>query len=166
LIDILYYILYDCIRFFPRPSSAGIERCDKEGDMNRRTMLATTLSLAAVLCGTPRAEAADRFGVIGVENATHVTIRLNHRWGNAQWGSDVLTPNEKKWYWWTFSHANEDKTPQFQVRFDSDLSPGTFYEKYDLQAYQAPAHEWDNAHKYIFRYDGNKKFIELYDEKK
>ena len=113
------------------------------------------------------ANAADRFGVIGVENSTKVVIRLQHRWGTSgAWASDTLPPGERKWYWWTFTKPNEDKTPQFQVRFDSDLSPGQFVENYDLTAYQAPAHEWVNAHKYIFRYDGGGKFIELYDEKK
>lgn len=128
--------------------------------------LATTLALAATLCNTPRAEAVDRFGVVGIENATQVTIRLNHRWGDAQWTLDVLAPGQRKWYWWTFSRPNEDRTPPFHVQFDSDLSPGKFVEKYDLRPYQASAHEWENAHKYIFRYDSGKKFIELYDEKK
>jgi hypothetical protein len=160
-----------CVAIAPTAWIACTPRIDtnnEEDDMTRTMILtlATASALAAALCNTPRAEAADRFGVIGIENATHVTIRLNHRWGNAQWASDVLPPRERKWYWWTFSHANEDKTPGFHVQFDSDLSPGTFVERYDLQPYQAPEHEWQNAHKYIFRYDGGQKFIELYDEKK
>jgi hypothetical protein len=141
----------------------------KEGDMIRTAILILATSLAATICNLPSAKAADRFGVIGIENATHVTIRLQHRWlekESTPWGSDVLAPGHRKWYWWPFSRPNEDKTPPFHVRFDSDLSPGTFVEKYHLNAFQAPAHEWENAHKYIFRYDGGGKFIELYDEKK
>ena len=64
-----------------------------------RTMtlaLAVPLALAAI-CGTPKAEAADRFGVVGIENATQVTIRLQHRWGDGQWTTDVLSPGGRKW---------------------------------------------------------------------
>jgi hypothetical protein len=56
-----------------------------------RTMtlaLAVPLALAAI-CGIPKAEAADRFGVVGIENATQVTIRLQHRWGDGQWTTDA-----------------------------------------------------------------------------
>ena len=128
-----------------------------------RTMIA---ALLLAITGAAVAVAADRFGVIGVENGTKVVIRMQHRWGDGQWTNDVLRPGERKWFWWEFKRANEDKTPRFHVRFDSDLSPGTFWENYKLQAYQAPDHEWASAHKYTYKYDGNtRKFIELYDEK-
>ena len=128
--------------------------------------LVAPLAVAATLCSTPYAEAADRFGVIGIENSTDVTIRLEHRWGNGPWNLDVLGPGHRKWYWHTYAFANEDKSPPFHVRFDSDLSPGRFMERYALTLYRAPAHEWSNAHKYIFRYEAGRRFIELYDEKK
>jgi len=32
---------------------------------------------------------------------------------------------------------------------------------YDLKKNAAPAHEWEDAHKYVFTYDGNRKFIDL-----
>ena len=129
-----------------------------------RTMIAALLFAAIT---STIAVAADRFGVIGVENGTKVVIRMQHRWGNGEWQSDVLGPGQRKWFWWEFKRANENQTPRFHVKFDSDLSPGHFWENYDLKAYQAPDHEWVNAHKYIFKYDGNaRKFIELYDEKR
>ena len=111
------------------------------------------------------AVAADRFAVIGIENSTHVNVRYQHRWGEGNWGNDALAPGERKWYWHEFKFANEDKNPPFHMRFDSDLSPGTFVEKYHLIGYSAPDHNWDMAHKYIFKYDRSKNFVDLFDER-
>jgi hypothetical protein len=135
--------------------------------MIRKMSLTAVIPLAfcANFFGSPNVEAADRFGVVGIENATNVTVRLQHRWGDGQWATDVLSPGGRKWYWWEYRQANEDKSPPFNVRFDSDLSPGRFYEKYDLGKYRAPDHDWNSAHKYVFKYNGNHSFIELFDQK-
>ena len=107
--------------------------------MNWMTKLAfgLLLSLSALAGSAPQSHAADRFGVVGIENTTHVTVRFQHRWGDRSWNEDVLAPGAKKWFAWEFSHAGEDMTPTFHVKFDSDLSPGKFFESYRLQAYQA-----------------------------
>ncbi len=135
--------------------------------MKRRMIvaLAALVVLATVLCTPPKADAADRFAVVGIENATHVTIRLQHKWGDEQWKMDVIAPGNRKWYWWTYSRPNEDRSPPFHVRFDSDLSPGQFVENYNLKKRAAPDHTWNFAEKYIFRYDRSKNFIELYPER-
>jgi hypothetical protein len=127
--------------------------------------LAARLAIAAALFGAIEAAAVDRFAVVGIENGTQVTIRLEHKWGNAPWSLDVLGPGQRKLFWHTFATANEDRSPPFNVRFDSDLSAGKFEEGYHLTLYGAPAHEWDNAHKYVFKYDAGRKFVELYDQK-
>jgi hypothetical protein len=108
--------------------------------------------------------AANRFAVVGVENGTHVTIRLQHKWGDGNWRTDVLRPGGRKWFWHEYSRANENHSPAFRVRFDSDLNPGeVFHINYALKKNAAPAHEWENANKYIFRYDGNRNYIDLFD---
>jgi len=115
---------------------------------------------------TNTAEAANRFAVVGIENTTHVTIRLQHKWGDGQWKRDVLPPGGRKWFWWTYAHANDNRSPRFHVRFDSDLHPGkVFTIDYDLKKNAAPAHEWENAHQYVLRYDGNRNYIDLYDKR-
>lgn len=53
----------------------------------------------------------------------------------------------------------KDRSPVFHVRFDSDIAPGQFVEKY-----RAPVNDWQHAHKHVFRFDGGRRFIELYDE--
>jgi hypothetical protein len=59
--------------------------------------------------------------------------------------------------------ARTNRSPTFRVQFDSDLSPGKiFYIPYELKKNAAPAHEWENARRYTFRYDGSTKFIDLH----
>jgi hypothetical protein len=130
-------------------------------------MVASTLllMLGLVLWAPGDAAATERFAVIGIENSTHVTVRYQHRWGDKAWSNDVLSPGQKKVHAHEFSSPNEDRNPPFHVRFDSDLSPGQFVEKYHLRAFAAPDHSWDFAHKYIFQYDRSKNFIDLFDER-
>ena len=128
--------------------------------------LLVTLALAATPLIPATAEAASRYAVVGVENTTHVTIRMQHRWGDGDWRTDVLTPGERKWFWWTYGHANENSSPRFHVRFDSDLHPGQIFTiDYDLRKNAAPVPEWAYAHQYAFRYDGNRNYIDLYDRR-
>jgi hypothetical protein len=110
--------------------------------------------------------AANRFGVVGVENGTHVTIRMHHKWGDdGSWAVDVLQPGARKWFWQTYDRANENRSPKFHVQFDSDLNPGKLFSiNYDLKKNAAPAHEWENAHKYVFKYDGTRNYIDLYQQ--
>jgi hypothetical protein len=112
------------------------------------------------------ADAANRFAVVGVENATHVTIRVQHKWGDGEWKTDVIRPGQRKWFWWTYRHANDNHSPRFNVKFDSDLQPGkVFTINYHLKKNAAPAHDWEDAHQYVFRYDGNRNYIDLYDKR-
>ena len=135
----------------------------------RRTLilgLGATLALAATPFSLAKVEAATRYAVVGIQNTTHVTVRMEHRWGDGQWKLDVLPPGERKWFWWTYRHANENSSPRFHVRFDSDLHPGKrFTIDYDLKKSAAPAPSWEYAHKYLFRYDGARKYIDLFDQR-
>ena len=133
--------------------------------MIRKILTPTFLLILGLALLEPRdAAATDRFAVIGIENATHVTIRYQHRWGNGGWSNDVLAPGQKRLHSHEFKFANEDKNPPFHVKFDSDLTPGKFWEKYHLKANAGPDHAWNFAHKYIFQYDRSKNFIDLFDE--
>jgi len=127
-----------------------------------RAMLALLVIVAADIVAM-RADAANRFAVVGVENSTHVTIRLYHKWGDGAWQQDVIPAGGKKWYWYTYANANDNRSPQFHVSFDSDLNPGKIFAiNYDLAKNAAPAHDWEDAQKYVFKYDGNRNYIDLY----
>lgn len=131
--------------------------------MISRRMSIALVTLLVVATGVT-VVAANRFAVVGIENGTHVTIRLQHKWGDGAWRSDVVRPGGRKWFWHEYDRANENRSPRFHVRFDSDLNPGeVFTINYDLKKNAAPAHEWENAHKYVFRYDGHRKYIDLLD---
>ena len=127
--------------------------------------LAALVVLATVFCTPPKAYATNRFAVVGIENATHVTIHIQYKWGGKPWKKDVIAPGHRKYYWWTYSRPNENKSPRFRVWFDSDLSGRRFIETYNLKKRAAPDHTWNFAEKYIFRYDRSKNFIELYHKK-
>jgi hypothetical protein len=132
------------------------------GAVSHTTFIAA-VTLLVVTAGITLA-AASRFAVVGVENGTQVTIRLQHKWGDGAWRTDVLRPGARKWFWHEYDRANENRSPAFRVRFDSDLNPGEMFQiNYALKKNAAPAHEWENAHKYVFRYDGNRNYIDLYD---
>ena len=130
--------------------------------ISRKLFLAAVALLIAAAGIT--VAAANRFAVVGVENGTQVTIRLQHKWGNGEWRTDVLRPGYKKWFWREDDHANQNSSAPFHVRFDSDLNPGQMFSiNYALKKNASPAHEWANAHKYIFRYDGTRNYIDLYE---
>jgi hypothetical protein len=140
----------------------------EEAQMIRSSLMAliAPVAIAAGMFAPSKAEAAERYAVVGIENTTKNTINLQHKWGDGKWHTDVLKPGEKKWYWWTYEFANEDKSPPFHVRFDSDLKPGEVFEiGYHLKKNAAPAPDWKYAHKYIFKYDGDRKYIDLYELK-
>jgi hypothetical protein len=136
------------------------------GVISRRAFVAMVALMVLVASGftANTAEAANRYAVVGVENATHVTIRLQHKWGDSgTWTMDAVQPGGKKWFWWTYKAANDNHSPKFHVKFDSDLQPGNVFPiNYDLKKNAAPAHEWDNASQYVFKYDGNRNYIDLY----
>ena len=126
-----------------------------------RNAFIAAIALLVAAAGATLA-AANRFAVVGIENGTHVTIRLQHKWGDGTWMTDVLRPGGRKWFWHEYSRANENRSPKFHVRFDSDLNPGdVFHINYALEKRAAPAHDWEDANKYVFRYDGNRKYIDL-----
>jgi hypothetical protein len=127
-----------------------------------RAAFLALISMLTLSGGLVVVVAANRFAVVGVENGTHVAIRMQHKWGDGPWASDVLQPGGRKWFWHTYDRPNEDRSPTFRVQFDSDLSPGKVFNiPYELKKNAAPAHEWENARRYIFRYDGGTKFIDL-----
>src|SRR5687767_829363 len=95
-------------------------------ELSRRApgQMGALVGLMATGLVTNTVQAANRFAVVGVENGTHVTIRMYHKWGNGEWKTDVIRPGGRKWFWQTYDHANENRSSKFHVKFDSDLQPG------------------------------------------
>lgn len=137
--------------------------------MVRSTLLALVApaALAVTLFSPGAAEAANRFAVTGIENKSTHTITYQYKWGADPWHTATLKPGETRLHWWTYDKANENKSPDFRVRFDSEFDPKQkpFFIEYKLKRSAAPAHDWEDAHKYVFKNDGNKFFVDLYEKK-
>ncbi len=133
--------------------------------MFRTTLLALAapIALAATLFSPNTAEAANRFAVTGIENKSTHTVIYSVKWGDGAWHKVTLKPGERWLHWHTYAKANENKSPSLTIRFDSEFDPNMkpFFIEYALKRSAAPAHDWEDAHKYVFRNDGNKYFIDL-----
>ncbi len=129
--------------------------------------LAAPVALVATMFSPGTAEAANRFAVTGIENKSTHTITYSYKWGNDPWHTATIKPGEQRLHWWTYDKANENHSPDFHVRFDSEFDPKQkpFFISYKLKRSAAPAHDWEDAHKYVFKNDGNKFFVDLYEKK-
>jgi hypothetical protein len=137
--------------------------------MVRSTLLALAapLALTAAMFSPGTAEAANRFAVTGIENNSTHTITYSYHWGDGAWKTVTLKPGTRELHWWTYSKANENHSPELHVKFDSEFDPQQkpFFITYKLKRSAAPAHDWEDAHKYTFKNDGNKFFVDLYEKK-
>ena len=123
-------------------------------------------ALALALAATS-ATAATRYAVIAVENATNnATVGMSFRWGEGEWKTRRLKPGERHYFCHKFDKPNENKNPPFHIKFDSDVRPGEYVERYHLKALAAADCGFEQGHKYKFKYEVKGKFVELYDEHK
>jgi hypothetical protein len=111
--------------------------------------------------------AADRFGVVGLTNQTDFTIKFYTKTGSNDWIFGTIAPGARLWYSHTYDFANENRSPVYSVRFDSDLrrSGGVqknFWIVRPLQHRAAVGQSYDEGKKYAFVYDdGNRQFIDI-----
>jgi hypothetical protein len=125
---------------------------------------ATLLALAVTALSPSQATAADRYAVISVENATrNATVGLSYRWGDGSWSRVRLRPGYRQHFCWRFSRPNENRNPPFHIRFDADVRPGHYTERYHLGAYRSPDCGFQYGHRYVFRYEVANRYVELYD---
>jgi hypothetical protein len=71
-------------------------------------------------------------------------------------------PAEKRWFSHEYKFANENHSPTFRIRSDSDLSGQRFNITYKLERRAAVGQGYGYGKKYAFRYDGgDRRFIDL-----
>lgn len=119
-------------------------------------------SLVLTLC--PQALAADRYGVIGLTNHTQTTLNFTYREGgqSGTWTSMSIQPGEKRWFSHRYEHANEHRSPTFEIRFDSDLRGSNFFIRYTLERRAAVGQSYEQGKKYAFEYEPqDRNFIDL-----
>lgn len=124
-----------------------------------RALLALTL-LVAVASPTI---AADRYGVVGITNETKITVNFEYKVGDGEWTAKSIAPGQKLWFSHRYDKINENKSPPFYVRFDSDLRGGkNFTTEYKLAREASPDQSYEQSKKHAFQYEpANNKFIDL-----
>jgi hypothetical protein len=134
---------------------------------SRRLACAAVVSLAVGAAFAPAAAiAADRFSVISIANETNANINVVYHWGDGQEKTYRFTPGAQHWFSYAYSRPDENRSPDFHIKFDADTTNQRYSEFKKLHGYRAPDQSYNLGHKYVFKYDGPaKRFIEMYDRK-
>jgi hypothetical protein len=129
----------------------------------QRITLLSLLALGFLAAMAAPAAAADRYGVIGMTNRTNITVNFQYKVGDGTWGSKKIAPGEKLWFAHEYKKINEDRSPPFYIRFDSDLRKGkNFTTEYKLERRAAVGQSYEHGKKYAFEYEkGDRNFIDL-----
>jgi hypothetical protein len=119
-------------------------------------LLIVLLTIAAVhVAATEDASAADtRHGVITIVNPTHLTINYSFKWGDGQTQSYSLAPGQSRWHSWPFDYPGQNRTPTPTITFDSDMSFGTWWSTFRLQANAAAVQGFNEGNEYYFEIRG------------
>ena len=83
-----------------------------------------------------------RYGIVTIHNKTDNTINYAYRVGNGAWHQASNRPGHYRYYYHQYAFANENRSPRFHIRFDSDLGPGVVMKGYVLKRNPAA---WPNA---------------------
>jgi hypothetical protein len=104
-----------------------------------------------------------RYGIVTIHNATDSPINYSYRIGDGPWTKTTIEPGYHRYYWHKYSFVNENRSPIFQIRFDSDMGRGVAIREFDLERNPAPYVSADLGRHYYFRYlAGNQ--ISLYND--
>lgn len=130
--------------------------------ITRRQAVVAAAALAVV---PTAASATNRFSVISISNETQVNIGLSWRWSGPDWKQMKLAAGASHWWSHKYDRPNENRSPDFVLKFDSDGRSGSEYpDTRVLRGNAAPEQNFDLGHKYAFRYDGpSKRYVKLID---
>jgi hypothetical protein len=109
--------------------------------MNLRLVLAIAFWFAAPLAVEFSASQAvqaqvvggNRYGIVTIHNKTQWTIKYSYRIGNGAWHQSSVEPGHHQCYWHEYAFANENRSPSFHIRFDSDKGPGAAWRQFHLK---------------------------------
>ena len=109
------------------------------------------------------AHAINRFGVVCVKNKTDVVIAYRYQVGDGEWQERTLQPGWERSFAHKYSKPDENKSPELDIQFDSDLrAQKQFSVKYKLARRPAAGDTCAEGAQYQFEYDrGNRSFIDL-----
>jgi hypothetical protein len=109
--------------------------------MNPRLALAIAFWFAALLAVEFSAGQAvqaqviggNRYGIVTIHNKTPWTIKYSYRIGNGPWHQTSVEPEHHRYYWHKYDFANENRSPSFHIRFDSDMGRGAAWREFHLK---------------------------------
>lgn len=109
------------------------------------------------------AHAVNRFGVVCIKNRTDATIVYRTQEADGAWRERSLKPGWEQSIAHRYSSANENRSPDLRIEFDSDLrSQKQFAVKYKLGRRAAVGDTCGEGAQYQFEYDrGRREFIDL-----
>jgi hypothetical protein len=127
--------------------------------MNLRFVFAIAFWLAAPLavefpaCRAVQAQVigGNRYGIVTVHNDSQRTINYSYRIGNSAWRQSSVGPGRLRYYWHRYAFANENHSPSFHIRFDSDMGPGAAWRQYHLKRNPAAWVHSDFGKHYAFK---------------
>jgi len=103
---------------------------------------------------------SNSYAVLCIENNTGMQINYLYRWGNRSWQSSRLDADEYDVHSWKYT-SGSTVSPDFQIKFDADLTSGVYYQIYDLERYQAPQRDCAWGKIYSFEEAGYQE-LDLY----
>ena len=120
-------------------------------------------SVFAIFIFPVATQAVNRFGVACVTNKTEVEVFYRYKESDGTWRNASLRPGWQKAFVHTYARPNEDRSPELDIEFDSDLrAQKNFMVKYKLQRHAAPGDACKEGAQYQFQYDGaERSFIDL-----
>jgi hypothetical protein len=107
----------------------------------------------------------DRFGIICLSNQTQNKVNYRYQWGNAEWKSESIEPGVLRSHYWKYPFVNENSSPNFNIRFDANLTTGNVTTKQYVVKRTASSHVDCKklSVRDTFKYTGpNKAELELY----
>ncbi len=117
-------------------------------------------TFSASLSGSP--VSSNRYGVVCIINETNTTINYDYRWGTESWTSTSVNSNNRRWHSWEYRSGSQS-SPDFQVRFDNDMTSGINRITYTLSRNAMRTQSCDGARQYVFQYTrNNRNRIDLY----
>jgi len=132
--------------------------------MSKMSRVLTVAALSAIAMGAfaGNAFAANRFAKVKIRNATHGPIHYDIQWGDDNWQACTVWPNQVQHHSWRYPKPNANESPRLRIRFDADMSPITYWHRYELRKDACPDTSPEYGKPYVFVRDGSGgRYIDL-----
>jgi hypothetical protein len=129
-----------------------------------RIGFAVAIAAATSILAATAAQADTRFGVVCLTNKTSANIGFSFRVGTkGQWESRHLGPGQARVFRHKFDRPNENKAPNIELRYDSDVRSNKNYSSTStLTRYAAVGDTCKEGKQYEFQHEpANRNFIRV-----